>query len=83
GPKVGDPRRSKDAATVHSYSGNFLRAYPGRTIEPQGMKDKGRSPTSHAKAYCPLYCHPSTCTKKVDKRRASRKIGQGVTLALQ
>ncbi|RZS22500.1 hypothetical protein BHM03_00055301 [Ensete ventricosum] len=75
--------RSKGTTTVHSYGGDFLRAYPGRTIEPRGMKDKGRSPTSHAEAYCPLYCHPSPCTKKVDKRRASRTIGQGVVLALR
>ncbi|RWV94354.1 hypothetical protein GW17_00043114 [Ensete ventricosum] len=40
GPNAGDPRRSKGAATVHFYGGDFLRAYPGRTIEPQGMKDK-------------------------------------------
>ncbi|RWW11294.1 hypothetical protein GW17_00025101 [Ensete ventricosum] len=76
-------RLSKGTTTVHSYGGDFLRAYPGRTIEPRGMKDKGRSPTSHAEAYCPLYCHPSPCTKKVDKRRASRTIGQGVVLALR
>ncbi|RZS16284.1 hypothetical protein BHM03_00048256 [Ensete ventricosum] len=50
--------------TVHSYDDDFLRTYPGRTIELQGMKDKGHSPTSHAKAYCPLYCHPSPRTKK-------------------
>ncbi|RWV86456.1 hypothetical protein GW17_00051646 [Ensete ventricosum] len=60
--------QSKGAATIHSYDGDFLRAYPGRTIEPRGMKDKGRSPTSHAEAYYPLYCHPSPYTKKVDKR---------------
>ncbi|RRT50026.1 hypothetical protein B296_00005906 [Ensete ventricosum] len=47
------------------------------------MKDKGRSPTSHAEAYCPLYCHLSPCTKNVDKRLASRTIGQGVVLALR
>ncbi|RZR91731.1 hypothetical protein BHM03_00019908 [Ensete ventricosum] len=74
--------RSKGATTVHSYGDDFLRAYPGRIIEPRGTKDKGRSPTSHAKACCPLYCYPSPYTKKVDKRRASRTIGQGVVLAL-
>ncbi|RWW42163.1 hypothetical protein BHE74_00052302 [Ensete ventricosum] len=79
----GDPRRSKGAVTVHSYSSDFLRAYLGRTIEPRGTKDKGRSLTSHAEAYYPLYCHLSPCTKKVDKRRASRTIGQGVVLALR
>ncbi|RWW54525.1 hypothetical protein BHE74_00038888 [Ensete ventricosum] len=79
----GDAIQSKGATTVHSYGGDFLHAYPGRTIEPRGTKDKGRSPTSHAKAYYPLYCHPSSCTKKVDKRRASRTIGQGVVLALR
>ncbi|RWW47916.1 hypothetical protein BHE74_00046061 [Ensete ventricosum] len=75
--------RSKGAATVHSYGSDFLRAYPGRTIEPRDTKDKGCSPTNHAEAYCPLYCHPSPCIKKVDKRRASRMIGQGVVLALR
>ncbi|RWW64193.1 hypothetical protein BHE74_00028584 [Ensete ventricosum] len=71
------------AATVHSYGGDFLRAYPGRTIEPRGTKDKGHSPTSHVEAYLPLYYHPSPRTKKVDNIRASRMIGQGVVLALQ
>ncbi|RRT33554.1 hypothetical protein B296_00041799 [Ensete ventricosum] len=75
--------RSKGATTVQSYGGDFLRAYPGRTIEPRGTKDKDRSPTSNAEAYYPLYCHPSSYTKKVDKRRASRMIGQGVVLALR
>ncbi|KAJ8459415.1 hypothetical protein OPV22_032341 [Ensete ventricosum] len=65
--------RSKGAATVHSYASDFLRAYPRRTIEPRGMKDKSCSPNSHAKAYYPLYCHPTPCTKKVDKRRASQR----------
>ncbi|RWV92379.1 hypothetical protein GW17_00045254 [Ensete ventricosum] len=74
---------SKGAATVHSYGSDFLRAYPRRTIEPRGTKDKGRSPTSHAKAYWPLYCHPSPYTKKVDKRRTLRTINYGVVLALQ
>ncbi|RWV87066.1 hypothetical protein GW17_00050980, partial [Ensete ventricosum] len=74
----GDPRRSKGVATIHSYGDDFHRAYPGRTIEPRGTKDKGRSPTSHAKAYYPLYCHPSYCTKKVDKRRASEKSAKGL-----
>ncbi|RWV85817.1 hypothetical protein GW17_00052363 [Ensete ventricosum] len=63
-------------ATVHYYGCDFFRAYPGRTIEPRGMKDKGHSPTSHAEAYYPLYCHPSPCTKKVDKRRASERLAK-------
>ncbi|RWW41067.1 hypothetical protein BHE74_00053468, partial [Ensete ventricosum] len=70
-------------ATIHSYGDDFLRAYPGRIIEPRGTKDKGHSPTSHAEAYCPLYYHPNPRTKKVYKRRASRMIGQGVVLALR
>ncbi|RWW43930.1 hypothetical protein BHE74_00050342 [Ensete ventricosum] len=45
------------------------------------MKDKGHYPTSQAEAYCILYYHPSPDTKKVDKRRASQTIGQGVALA--
>ncbi|RRT65807.1 hypothetical protein B296_00001524 [Ensete ventricosum] len=69
-PKTGDSRRSKGAAIVHSYGGDFLRVYPGRMIEPQGMKDKGRSPTSHAKAYSPLYYHLGPYTKEINKRRA-------------
>ncbi|RWW63665.1 hypothetical protein BHE74_00029142 [Ensete ventricosum] len=79
----GDVIQSKGATTVHSYGGDFLRAYLGIIIESRGMKDKDHSPTSHAEVYCPLYCHPSPYTKKVDKRRASRTIGQGVVLALR
>ncbi|RRT53758.1 hypothetical protein B296_00025268 [Ensete ventricosum] len=55
------------AATVHSYGGDFLRVYPGRTIEPRDIKDKGHSPTSHAEAYYPLYCHLSPYTKKLTR----------------
>ncbi|RRT50711.1 hypothetical protein B296_00034182 [Ensete ventricosum] len=65
--RAGDLRRSKGVAIVHSCGSNFLRAYPGRTIEPRGIKDKGHSPTSHAKAYYPLYCHLSPCTKKLTR----------------
>ncbi|RZS14728.1 hypothetical protein BHM03_00046461 [Ensete ventricosum] len=68
GPKVGDLMRSKGATTVHSYDDDYLRVYPGRTIEPRGMKDKGHSPTIHVEAYYPLYWHLSPRTKKVDKR---------------
>ncbi|RWV96541.1 hypothetical protein BHE74_00029112 [Ensete ventricosum] len=32
--------RSKGATTVHSYGGNFLRVYPGRTIEPLGTRTR-------------------------------------------
>ncbi|RZS27146.1 hypothetical protein BHM03_00060572 [Ensete ventricosum] len=64
GPKAGDSGRSKGATIIHSYGGDFLCTYSRRTIEPRGGKDKGRSPTSHAKAYSPLYCHPSPCTTK-------------------
>ncbi|RZR87841.1 hypothetical protein BHM03_00015305 [Ensete ventricosum] len=67
GPKAGDPRRSKGAATVHSYGGDFLYAYPRRTNEPRGMQDKGRSPTSHAEAYYPLYCIQAPAPKKLTR----------------
>ncbi|RWW48350.1 hypothetical protein BHE74_00045580 [Ensete ventricosum] len=63
--------RSKGTTIVHSYGGDFLCKNPRRTIEPRGTKDKGRSPTSHTKAYSPLYCHLSPRTKKTNKRRAS------------
>ncbi|RRT74959.1 hypothetical protein B296_00014331 [Ensete ventricosum] len=74
---AGDPRRSKGTTTIHTYGGDFLRAYPGRTIEPRGMKDKGRSSTSHAGAYCPLYSHPSPAPKKLtrDELRNDRPRG--------
>ncbi|RWV80172.1 hypothetical protein GW17_00058593 [Ensete ventricosum] len=55
GPKVEDSGRSNGTAIEHSYSGDVLRAYSRRMIEPRGMKDKGRSLTSHAEAYSPLY----------------------------
>ncbi|RWW09676.1 hypothetical protein GW17_00026823 [Ensete ventricosum] len=61
----GDAIQSKGATTVYSYSGDFLGAYLGRTIEPRGTKDKGHSLTSHAKAYCLLYHHPAPAPKKL------------------
>ncbi|RRT31906.1 hypothetical protein B296_00048967 [Ensete ventricosum] len=69
-PSTGDSRRSKGATTVHFYDGDFLRAYPRRTIEPRGMKDKSRSPASHDEAYSPLYYHTSPRTKEINKIRA-------------
>ncbi|RWW75181.1 hypothetical protein BHE74_00016812 [Ensete ventricosum] len=65
--RTGDSGRSKDATTVHSYGDDFLYAYSRITFEPRGMKDKGRSQTSHVEAYSPLCCHPSPCTKKIDE----------------
>ncbi|RWV78604.1 hypothetical protein GW17_00060399 [Ensete ventricosum] len=59
--------RSKGATIVHSYGDNFLRMYPGRTIEPRGTKDKGRSPTSHAEAYCPSTAIQAPAPKKLTR----------------
>ncbi|RRT32933.1 hypothetical protein B296_00043804 [Ensete ventricosum] len=51
-PRISDFRPSikvpkSCAVTVCPYGSNFLRAYPRRMIGPRGMKDKGRSLTSH------------------------------------
>ncbi|RRT31717.1 hypothetical protein B296_00049044 [Ensete ventricosum] len=53
--------------------------YPGRTIEPRGTKDKGCSPTSHAKAYCPLCCHLSPpVAKKLTRDELREQSAKGL-----
>ncbi|RWV76979.1 hypothetical protein GW17_00062260 [Ensete ventricosum] len=42
------------------------------------MKDKGRSPTSHAKAYSPIYCHPSPHTKKLTRDELHERSTKGL-----
>ncbi|RRT52463.1 hypothetical protein B296_00021474 [Ensete ventricosum] len=73
-----DAIQSNDAATVHSYGDDFLRTYPGRTIESRDMKDKGCSLTSHVQAYRPLYCHQSRAPKKLTRdelhERSAKKL---------
>ncbi|RRT39569.1 hypothetical protein B296_00024326 [Ensete ventricosum] len=55
------------AATVHSYGGDFFHAYPGRTIEPRGTKDKGCSSTSHAEAHCHSTAIQTPALKKLTR----------------
>ncbi|RWV77372.1 hypothetical protein GW17_00061809, partial [Ensete ventricosum] len=64
--------------TVHSYGGDFLRVYLGRTIEPRGMKDKGRSPTSHAKAYCPSTAIEAPALKKLTRDELREQSAKGL-----
>ncbi|RWW50769.1 hypothetical protein BHE74_00042937 [Ensete ventricosum] len=42
------------------------------------MDDKGRSPTSCTKAYCPLYYHPSPCTKKLTRDELRELSAKGL-----
>ncbi|RZS26876.1 hypothetical protein BHM03_00060281, partial [Ensete ventricosum] len=62
------------AATVHSYGGDFLHAYPGRTIEPRGTKDKDRSPTSHAEAYSIQAPAPKKLIRDSLHERSAREL---------
>ncbi|RRT42481.1 hypothetical protein B296_00025653 [Ensete ventricosum] len=42
------------------------------------MKDKGCSPTSHAEAYYPLYCHPSPTPKKLARDKLHERLAKGL-----
>ncbi|RWW69695.1 hypothetical protein BHE74_00022691 [Ensete ventricosum] len=72
-----DLRRSKGAATVHSYDGDFLRVYPRRMIEPRGTKDKGHSPINHAKDYSPSTAIRAPAPKKLTRDELHERSAKG------
>ncbi|RRT36026.1 hypothetical protein B296_00031329 [Ensete ventricosum] len=70
--------KSKGATTIHTYGGDFLHAYPGRTIEPRGMKDKGSSRPAMPRPTAPSTAIQAPALKKLTRDELRERSAKGL-----
>ncbi|RZR87400.1 hypothetical protein BHM03_00014806 [Ensete ventricosum] len=66
------------ATIVHSYGGDFLRAYPGRTIEPRGKKDKGHPRPAMPRPTAPSTAIQASALKKLTRDELRERSAKGL-----